>query len=251
MTRREDMILTGIRPNVPMAYESRSRTVRIPSDLIPARTQKLDAAALGSLLDSYHRDNPDAPQFSVRETRYGLHIIPTLLRGDEGQVVRAVTPLDAIVTVPVGDRMASGHLAALSAAVNAAAGIKTLLIDDSVDSYYAANGLALPRRVLARLLTGSGGEEAKRPYVFRWGASGVPAREALLSLLEGSASTLTWYVTCHPSPDPANRLCNFSVVPLTVVVVGPDGKASKRSLAYDRCTKCPPLGPPPPVSPPK
>jgi len=244
-----DILLTGNNPESAVSYEARAQHLQVPEELTPGVTPKLNGEAIGKLLDAYHSANPDGRRFKVLETGYGLHILPDTVRGQGGLPVPATTPLDATVTVPGGERMATEHLQALSDAVARASGIHLILNDGWVDQYYAANGLMPSKNVLVPLLLGQGGDAAKRPYSFVWGGSNVTGREALLSLLGGSATTLAWYVTCHPHPTPGRGYCMLSVTPLRVPFTGLDGVAHERELGFDRCNKCPPLPPPPPLRP--
>jgi hypothetical protein len=185
--------------------------------------------------------------------------VPESVRGDSGQFVRAKTPLDAAVSVPVGERLADEHLNLLAEALTRASGIEVQLIAPNCNGLYAANGLIPPKLLTLGIPPGSAIEsspgippgqfspEARRPYSFSWGATGVTGREALLSLLEGSASTLSWRVNCHSLPANGKSHCWLNIGPLQTTVLGFDGRPEKRTLSYDRCTKCPPLPPPPPT----
>jgi len=246
LQRPEDMLLTGNNPDSPISYEPRMKHLRVPDDLTPNRTPKLDGGALGKLLEAYHASNPDGIRFKILETTYGLHVVPDTVLDLTGKPVRATTPLDATITVPEGERMATEHLKAISDAVERASGVHLLLIDEWVDQYYAANGLSPAKNVLVPILLGWSGPEAKLPYSFVWGAAGVSGRQALLSLLDTSATTLVWHVNCHPHPVPGKSMCMFNVVPLRVPITGPDGVVHQQELAFDRCVKCPRLPAPRP-----
>jgi hypothetical protein len=145
--------------------------------------------------------------------------------------------------------MAGEHLDALYDAVAHASNVNLTKFWPSFDQYYAANGLSPSMSILIPLRARQIGDAAKRPYSFAWGASDVTAREALLSLLNNSATTMAWYVTCHPNPTPGLGSCMFSVVPLKVSVTGPDGSPEEKDLSFDRCVKCPAL--PPRTAPPR
>ena len=246
-----DIELTGIDPKLPMAWSQKTRVLRIPDTMAGAALPKPDAEALRGLLASYHRDNPDAPRFKVLESKYGLHIVPDQVRGEDGEWKSAASPLDTVITVPAALRMPSEHFQAISDAVAAAVAFKIRLFAPWIDQYYLPNGEMPSRSVLDRLNFLGAGPEEKRPYSFEWGANGVPAREALISLLQGSGTSLVWHFNIHPSPTPSNRLGIFNVVPLRVPVAQPDGTTSERDLVFDRCTKCPPLGALPPAVLPK
>jgi len=86
----------------------------------------------------------------------------------------------------------------------------------------------------------------KRQFSFAWGAAATTGRDALISLIEQSATTLSWQVLCQPSPNPQLRACTLNVSPIQIASTGPCGEATQESLIYDRCTRCPPLRQSPP-----
>lgn len=218
----------------------------LPADLTPQKTPKLTAAALGEAVDLYHQLNPSGPRFRVLETHYGLHIVPDSVRDQTGARAPSRPVLDTPITVPVGLRTASGHLNAFRDAVAAASGIRVLLNAEVFDEDYAYGGL-VPHQAVTLL----GTDEEKRPYSFEWGVPApVPARDALISLLEGSATTLKWYVWYSPAPRPEDRSFLLGIDAMSVEVAGEDGKVHLKRLRYDRCTKCPPLPQPMPPLPP-
>ena len=102
-----------------------------------------------------------------------------------------------------------------------------------LDQFFAPNG-AVPRYGAEILFTA----KEKEPYSFQWGASGVPAREALVGLIESSSTTLTWALLCQPSLRPQNRSCTLTLAPIRLTRADDDGKPVKKSLSYDRCGKC-------------
>jgi hypothetical protein len=246
LLRKDETVLTGVDPGNPWSYEARIRPITIPWELTPTVTPKLNKAALGKLIDAFYATNPNGPRFRIEESKHGWHILPDSVRDERGQFVSAVTPLDAVVSVPAAERLVEDHLGALVDALTRATGIEINQFTPDCNRFYAANGLMPPKALgLAPELSTL---EAKRPYSFSWGANGVTGRGALRSLLEGSATTLAWYVTCHSQPAHGKSVCGLSVVPLVVTVTGADGRPERRSLTYDRCTKCPPLPPPPPAA---
>ena len=243
---RDDMVIgPGVNEGNPRAFAAGFNLFALPAHLTPAQTPKLNATALGGALDLYHRLNPNGPRFRVLETGYGLHIVPDTVRDQTGARVPALSILDTPIAVPTRRRTAQEHLRALSDAAAAASGVKVGLTSLSLDGDYAYNGLA-PNQGIAL-----GTDEEKRPFSFEWGApTTVPARQALVSLLEGSSTTLTWWLWCFPASQPENRVCLLTVAPLSVNVMGEDGTVrSRKMILYDRCTKCPPLPPAPPPGP--
>ena len=234
-------IRTGARG--PVAF-AKGGAFGLPEELTPARTPKLDESSLQTALDFVLRLNPDGPRFRILKSRYGLHIIPDTVRNREGAIVQASSPLDAVVSVPEEQRLPSAHVRAICAAVKAATGVMLRLIDPSTDGYFLPNGLHPPQS-LAILA-----EDRQRPYMFQWGASAVSGRDALISLLDHSATTLSWHFACStatalPEPD-----CFLYLEPISVEVTGPNGEVTHQRITYDRCTaNCPPPRPAPPARP--
>jgi hypothetical protein len=204
----------------------------------------LRVEGIADLLDAFHRLNPDGPHFRCLQSRYGLHIVPEFVRDSSGRRARADSILEKTVSVPQGTRTAYEHLALLCSAVSAASGVPVHVNARSFPEDYAANGLVPPLLIEPT-------QEQLRPYGFSWGASAVTGREALISLLEGSATTVYWDLRCETSVDNRNWFgCFLNAGPLVVYVKGSGGEDKvNKTLRYDRCTVCPPLGqplPPPP-----
>jgi hypothetical protein len=130
--------------------------------------------------------------------------------------------LDQIVTVPGETRTSEQHLRALGAAISSTGPIR---IDIS----------AVPGKP-------SGFETAfrARPEVFRWGAYSAVARDALVDLLNQSATTFSWHLMCQASAQASDRFCALNVGAIEVAVTDSQGKPAKRVLWYDRCRDCPP-----------
>jgi len=239
---RGDSYLAGYDENLPMALALKGRSLTLPKGLTPAETPTLNAALVGRVLDAYHSQNATDTRFKVTESRLGLHITPTQFHDAQGQLVPASTLLDVEIRVPEARRMASGHLQALCDAVTTSAG--TSLINGGLwfDEFYAAGGL-VPPRFATKVLT----EKEREPYTFVWGATTMIARDALLSLLDSSGTTLSWRLLCQPSAKPQDRFCVLNVVPIRVPAIGADGKplldaAGKpqmQSVSYDRLPEPP------------
>ncbi len=239
---RGDVNIRGNDESAPHAQWLKDRRLMLlPGWLTPERAPKLDAAALGRLLDAYHAQNDDGTRFKVLESRLGLHIVPAQFHNAAGQLVATSSLLDTRITVPVSARMASGHLKALCAAITAFSGTKVYDNGQSLDSAYAANGL-IPRRNAAALLP----EQEKARYAFAWGVNWVPAREALLLFIDQSATTLQWGFLCRPSAKPADRFCVLNLGPLLTKESLPDGKTVEKPVYFDR-RPGPVPGPPLPI----
>jgi len=214
----------GPNPNGKGALGILPRSLTVPVGLTPAETPVLDAARLAAVVEAYHAQNMDGPRFRVLESKLGLHIVPTAAHNANGTLVEAGSVLDARIRVPRASRTASEHVAALCQAVSAAARETVEFNDQWFDEYFAANGYLLPR-----LRTGK-----ERAYMlFEWGADGVTAREALIDLLGGSSTTMTWTLGCLPGSQPSERFCFLSPAPLTVSVTI-RGRSALTALSHDR-----------------
>ena len=65
--------------------------------------------------------------------------------------------------------------------------------------------------------------------VFEWGVDKMPARAALVDLMSGSRTTMSWRLHCGAYWN--DMTCFFTMMPLQV---GP----TRRIVAFDRCTNC-------------
>jgi hypothetical protein len=70
--------------------------------------------------------------------------------------------------------------------------------------------------------------------LFAWGADGITGREALVDLLDGSATTMSWRIAVGPVGQRTGLYCWLN---LHALAVGPE----KRGMLLDRCTKCRPV----------
>ncbi|HEX3748731.1 MAG TPA: hypothetical protein VHW09_32620 [Bryobacteraceae bacterium] len=228
-----DSVARGSEPDGPFGRWLWDRHLDLPRGVTREENSGLTATLLQRILDAYRQQNPGDTRFQVVQSSLGLHIIPAFAHDENGSLVKASSLLDTTITVPLAARMPSEHLRALCQAVGGAAGAKVDLSAKWVDRFFAPNR-AVPRYEAARLLTA----EEKERYSFRWGASGVPAREALIGLIDSSNTTLTWALLCQPSLKPQNRSCTLNVAPLQLTREGPDGKPIQKALSYDRCGAC-------------
>lgn len=226
---RGDVTVRGRDENAPMAQWLKERRFLMPDWLTPERTPHLDVAVLGRMLDAYHAQNEDGARFKVLESRLGLHIVPTQSHNAEGQLVPASSLLDFRISVPTALRMASGHFKALRAAITAASGTQVQDGSQWLDVAYAANGITPPRGAAETLP-----EQEKERYCFSWGVSDVSAREALLLLIDQSATTLVWQLLCQPSAKAADRFCVLNLTPLVTQQIGPDGRVARKPVYFDR-----------------
>jgi len=72
-------------------------------------------------------------------------------------------------------------------------------------------------------------DEELEQTAFSWGIENVAARDALISLLEQSATTMTWILLCDTQP-----ACGLNINPMVINSVGSDGKLSIKVLNHDR-----------------
>jgi hypothetical protein len=195
------------------------------SFVVPENAGIFDAPALSvglisKVVEAYHQSNPGYPRYRVWQSQMGFHIIPTDARDQAGELRPAQSILDAPIEVLVEKRTASEHAQALLDAVSRATRISTL-VENSLDSFYAANGYMVRGQAT----------DAERPYMlFEWGASEVSAREALIDLLQNSATTKSWALACIPDYRHGNQpQCRIGFRALTV---------KGRTVWFDRCTQC-------------
>jgi hypothetical protein len=197
-----------------------THTLTMPADLIVGSS--LNLAQMTELVRAYSDRNPNEPRFRVEQSKAGFHIIPSESHDAQGRLVPAPDPLSAEITVPRASRTASEHLRALFSAVESAVKTPMILIDDYFNQAYVANDYYVPR--VQQL------PQAARPYmVFEWGAERLQARVALIDLLAGSRTTLTWRLKCSPYLN--TPTCYFTPGPLQV---GP----RRMVMSYDRCKNC-------------
>lgn len=69
---------------------------------------------------------------------------------------------------------------------------------------------------------------------FAWGAAGAVARDAVLDLLDRSATTFSWSLGCGP----LKKMCYFGIGEVRILTTGPDGRMTTKMVLYDRCGDC-------------
>jgi hypothetical protein len=202
--------------------ETNQRGGTLPKSLSyvrPADVGEDPGLILASSLAAYHQQT-DGPRFAVITSKYGLHIVPTQKRDEGGNWGSVTSPLDAEITVPVQERTATEHLVAILGQVTSITRISVGFVPTNVSRY----GLPDPFEW----------GFAADPSRFSWGASGTVARDAILDLLERSATTYSWHLNCDPGgPD-----CAFNIGALIVAEVGANGRAADKTVWYDRCGAC-------------
>jgi hypothetical protein len=81
---------------------------------------------------------------------------------------------------------------------------------------------------------------AAQPARFTWGTSGQSARDAVIGLLERSATTYSWQLRCEDRTTPGDRLCVLNITSVEVTVKDAAEHSFNTTLQYDRCPKCAP-----------
>lgn len=200
---------------------AKQHSLVLPNGINPPTEPDLTLAMVQKVVDAYNQQNPGQPRFRVLESRLGFHIVPSEVQDATGKLVPASNPLDTVVSVPKASRTAFEHLNAILDAVTAASGIPMLRPDPLFNNYYAANSYILPRLL----------SDAHRHYMlFEWGADGVSARDALISLMDGSSSTMSWRFSCG-GMGWQNKTCGFG---FSALIVG----ELRTPVSLDRCTNC-------------
>jgi len=172
-----------------------------------------------------------APHFKVTTWKLGFHIIPTIVHDQTGSVRTAANPLDAIISVPLGQRSARDQFRQLGAALSKASDVPIHLIDDSVrpgefDQLFSTE-----------------------PSPFVWGGHDMVGRHALAELILRSATSFSWQLRCQPSVKARDRFCFLNIGKVEVESNDSAGKKTTKPLTYDQCAPCPPrrgVVPPPP-----
>lgn len=201
----------------------RERSFILPPGLYPERTPVLDQSVLRRILDAYHSQT-DGPRFRVLSSSYALHIVPTKARDASGALVEVRSALDALIDLPVASRTPADHIMVFCKAVTEASGITVKPFAPWLDQFFAPHGFIPPRE---REMT----EEERRMASIVWGGR-MRARDALISLLEESDTTLTWGLRC--SAEPWDYNCLLNLMPIQVRVTRPDGTIGRIYITHDR-----------------
>jgi hypothetical protein len=224
-----DVDLRGQHPGEAWGWWLKMRHFTLPRGLDPKATPELSKGVVENVLGAYHEQNSDGTTYRVVDTPLGPDVVPLSFHDSSGAVVAATPVLDTVISVPFEARMPSEHLEAFCAAVRRASGIRVDPGADWMDEFFAANKIVPPRSAAQLLSRG-----AKAPFSFLWGAEAMPAREALLKLLDQSATTLRWRLLCRPSAKAADRFCILNIAPPQLGSVGPDGSYQLDAHDFDR-----------------
>jgi hypothetical protein len=213
----------------------KERSFVLPFELRPDRTAIPGVASLrrilGEALAAYH-EQTDGPRFEILTSRWGLHIVPVKARDATGQLVQVMPLLNCIIDVPVASRLPSAHFEAICEAVTKVGGVTIKANSPWLDQYFLPNGQQPPRYAWTLA------DKDKEKFCFAWGVTRMMARDALIGLIEPSATTLKWQLLCNP--EPWDRNCVLNLSPIQVIAGGPEDSPAKKAKIYDRCKKCPP-----------
>lgn len=202
---------TGLQPK-PLSFS-------MPVDVDPGRNPKLDDWLLGKVLDAYHRQT-DGPRFRVTDWSWGLSILPAEVRDANGQLAKVTPLLDTIISIPEAVRSPSEHFGAICEAITTSTGIELKYGGQWMDQYFSP--IPLPRRM---------NDDQRKQISFTWGGVNLIAREAVINLLEHSATTLTWKVLCQSD----EGYCVFTPQPIMINARSSDGTlAGRKALTRDR-----------------
>ncbi len=210
-------------------------TFRLPDPGSPAPDLPV---RLAQVLAAYHQTS--GPRFPILSSKLGLHIVPLQVRDRDGRLAPARNPFEKPVFIPQQERTAHQHLTALGAAVEAAndglkiaiAGLVTDMRGDSINFMFA------PTR------------DDDRPFLWGTKIPNMTARDALIDLLDHSATTFYWDMKCRGTITVRHNECFMYVAPVEIGTVGPDGKpinpgghietlvGGQRMIEYDRCGGC-------------
>ncbi len=169
-------------------YGPRMRTVRLPAGALAARTRDQQRSVLQGIIDSFNRVNVPL-QYSVVESEWGWHFVPTRDKDSSGVAAPVSNLLDLVVEIPSSMRSRSAQVEAVVASLRKAAGIQ-------LESAVAGQRLYF-----------------HRPATFLWGTSGrMSGREALLSLLGSRPNQRGWRLNCMPAmPAGSSELCALNL----------------------------------------
>jgi hypothetical protein len=187
--------------------------------------------ALQKTLDAYHQQTA-GPKFRMETSKWGLHIIPAQVCDENGRFMPATNPLDAHVNVPQGERAATEHFIELCAALSNSLKMTIHYFDGSI----YMNGTSSFEQHFAA-----------QPARFTWGTKGMSARDAVVDLLERSATTYSWRFYCEDGPTPQARQCALNVTPVEVTKESTKKDGTRLpyniTLEWDRCPSCRPSTP--------
>jgi len=204
------------KPGFKWSTYPKQRVVQLPTAAVKNLDRNQDSTLLAQVVEAANRSG-DGPKFAVRTSSFGIHIVPVASADATGRMGPATPLLDQTVTVPSAIRAPIEHLRALAEALTTSTGMQ---IEDSI----GAIGLRFNQA-----FTGTGN------LWFEWGAEQRQAREALIDLLNRSATTFSWRFNCQPSESAQDRFCVLALVPIMVRRTNSRGEVIREAIAFDRC----------------
>ena len=249
-------------PRAPGFFEPKYRDFTPPPGLTPQEAPVLTLGMLRSAIEAYHSQT-DGPRYTATESGGGFHIIPIAAADADGNPGAPINLLDAPVTIPFARRTPTEHFQALCDAIAAGSGVKILCAVGPGTSlletlylpngrYFHLNDMVFENRTATGETIPLTPERAKRKEQIHeqmsigWGAQGVSARDAMVSLLEPSATTFTWHFLCQGGLGLKGRTCVLNVTTINILKKVPGGVSAYPLLQWDRCTaNCPKLVAPP------
>lgn len=209
------------KPGVKWATYPKHRAVQLPPAAVKNLDRKQDSTLLAQIVEAANRSG-DGPEFAVRTSSFGIHIVPVASADANGRMGPTTPLLDQTVSVPKAIRAPIEHLRALAEAITISTGMR---IHDGIGSIGVR---------FNQFFTGTGS------LMFEWGAEQRQAREALIDLLTRSATTFSWRFNCQPAESPQDRFCVLNIVPIMVQRTNSRGEMIREMITFDRCKKCPP-----------
>jgi len=172
--------------------------------------------ALKDTMAAYHQATSGI-RFQLLSSKLGFHIVPVEAHDNTGQSVPTTSLLDQIISVPSEARTANQHLDALGAAINS---VQPIRLEISIPFQMRPDSFDRAFRA--------------QPPVFQWGVQSTVARDALIDLLNQSATTMSWHLRCQASAQPSDRFCTLNVGLIQVLTTDSQGKPDKRPIFFDR-----------------
>jgi hypothetical protein len=223
-------VVTNEEPILTWRAELEARTGRNPEERwqlappfqsfsMPAIDAKTDLpSTLENILRAFHQQT-SVIRFQVLSSKLGYHIVPVQMHDETGRSVSTGGILQQVITIPIQARTAQDHLLALRAALNRA---QSLHVDISAVPH-SPGGFDVAFRA--------------EPAVFNWGVQSAVARDALIELLDRSATSFSWRLMCQPSAKASDRFCVLNVGLVEVEETDSEGRHTTRVLDFDRVAK--------------
>lgn len=231
---RGDLMVRRNDENAKWGVIPKTRELVLPYDITNANRPALELGTLSGIVSLYGESNGDGPRFRVSSSWLGLHMIPDVVRNSDGIMKPAVNPLDLAINVSIEKRLPSEHFEAICAALSEEIGIEIKPNAQFLNQHYVPNGRYVPKDY---------DRSERGKYCIAWGTEGnQKARDAILSLIKGSGTTLTWRLMFVSSAAPEDRFWVFNLLPLKIIVVDRDGREQRTILEYDRCNQCGSIG---------